>query len=225
MGALFVAGTGTDIGKTYVTAALLRGLITAGRVVDALKPIVSGFDEAAPAGSDPAVLLEAMGRSVTPEALDRIAPWRYRAALAPNQAARLEGRTVDANAVIGFCRSRIAAAGEGLVFVESAGGIMSPLDDGLTMLDFAQALAAPVLLVAGSYLGTISHTLTAAEVIGAVGLKISAVVVNESENAPSLRDAADEIRSRLPGVAVAELGRHSDGAGLADAVLRVYRGM
>jgi dethiobiotin synthetase len=221
MPALFVAGTGTDIGKTYVTAALLRALVAAGRAVDALKPVVSGFDEAAPTGSDPAVLLEALSQPVTSEALDRIAPWRYRAPLAPNQAARLEGRSVDAEAVIGFCSSRIAAAGEGLVFVESAGGIMSPLDDTLTMLDLARALAAPVLLVAGSYLGTISHTLAAAEVIRAAGLEIAAVVVNESENAPSLSDAIDEIRSRLPGVTVSALTREGDGMNLIGAVLKL----
>ena len=68
MPALFIAGTGTDIGKTYVTAALLRALKAEGRAVDALKPVVSGFDEAAPAGSDPAVLLEAMvNTGVSPE--------------------------------------------------------------------------------------------------------------------------------------------------------------
>jgi dethiobiotin synthetase len=214
MPALFVAGTGTDIGKTYATAALLRALVAAGRDVEALKPVVSGFDEAAPAGSDPAVLLEALGRPLTPEALDHISPWRYRAPLAPNQAARLEGGAVEAEAVIAFCRSRIVAAGSSLVFIESAGGIMSPLDDALTMLDFAEALAAPVLLVAGSYLGTISHTLTAAEVIRARGLEVAAVVVNESEGAPSLRDAANEIRNRLPGIAVTELARGGDAASL-----------
>ncbi len=214
MPALFVAGTGTDVGKTYVTAALLRALAGAGRTVGALKPVVSGFDEAAPAGSDPAVLLGALGKTVTLEALDRVSPWRYAAPLAPNQAARLEGRQVDADAVIAFCREAIAAGGEALTFVESAGGIMSPLDDALTMLDFAQALSAPVLLVAGAYLGTISHTLTAVAVIRAAGLDLRAVVVNEDGPGPGLDQAADEIASRLTGVAVARLARDSDGAAL-----------
>jgi dethiobiotin synthetase len=214
MAAVFVAGTGTDIGKTYVTAALLRALTSAGHAAAALKPVVSGFDEAATAGSDPAVLLEAIGEAVTPEALDRISPWRYAAPLAPNQAARLEGRKIDAEAVIAFCRAGIDTAGERLVFIESAGGIMSPLDDVLTMLDLAQALAVPVLLVAGAYLGTISHTLTAVEVIRAAGLRLRAVIVNENEPGPRLRQAAEEIANRLPGVAVATLGRGGDGAAL-----------
>ena len=214
MPALFVAGTGTDIGKTYVTAALLRALTSTGQVVDALKPVVSGFDETAPAGSDPAVLLDAMGRAATPDALDAISPWRYAAPLAPNQAARLEGRQVEANAVIAFCRAGIDAAGGRMVFIESAGGIMSPLDDELTMLDLAKALAVPVLLVAGAYLGTISHTLTAVEVLRAAGLSLRAVIVNENEPGPGLRQAAEEIRKRLQGVTVATLGRGGDGAAL-----------
>jgi dethiobiotin synthetase len=215
MPALFVAGTGTDIGKTYVTAALLRALVAAGRATDALKPVVSGFDEAAPASSDPAVLLAALGQAVTAEALNRISPWRYAAPLAPNQAAALEGRRVDAEAVIAFCRAGIVAGGEALTFIESAGGIMSPLDDRLTMLDLALALEAPVLLVAGAYLGTISHTLTAAAVMRAAGLQLAAVVVNEDEPGPGLREAADEIAARLAGVTVATLARDADGASLA----------
>jgi dethiobiotin synthetase len=57
MPGLFIAGTGTDVGKTYVTKALIRALLTRGRAVDALKPVVSGFDPAEPQASDPAVLL------------------------------------------------------------------------------------------------------------------------------------------------------------------------
>jgi dethiobiotin synthetase len=214
MPTFFVAGTGTDVGKTYVTAALVRALVSAGRAVDVLKPVVSGFDEAAPAGSDPAVLLAALGQAVTPEALGRISPWRYAAPLAPNQAAALEGRRVDAEAVISFCKAGIAATGDTLTFVESAGGIMSPLDDHLTMLDLARALNIPVLLVAGAYLGTISHTLTAVEVIRAAGLDLRAVIVNEDGPGPGLNQAADEITSRLPGVAVATLAHDADGAAL-----------
>jgi dethiobiotin synthetase len=214
MAAVFVAGTGTDIGKTYVTAALLRAMAGAGRPAMALKPVASGFDEAAPAGSDPAVLLEAMGRPVTAAAIAAITPWRYRAPLAPDQAARREGRVVDGAAVIAFCQAEIAAAGKALVFVESAGGIMSPLDDMRTMLDLASALAAPVLLVTGAYLGAISHTLTAVEVIRAAGLAIRAVVVNGAAGPLELDEATAAIQARLPGVAVTPLSPGQDGAAL-----------
>ena len=62
MSAYFVTATGTDIGKTFVTAGLIRYLRAAGRPVDALKPVVSGFDPSVVETSDPAVLLRALGR-------------------------------------------------------------------------------------------------------------------------------------------------------------------
>ena len=88
MRALFVAGTGTDLGKTHVACALLRAARARGLGVDAFKPVVSGFDSDAPQTSDPARLVAALGR---PDAWAEVSPRRYRAPLAPHLAARLEG--------------------------------------------------------------------------------------------------------------------------------------
>ena len=71
MGAYFVTATGTDIGKTFVTAGLIRHLRHHGKRVDALKPVVSGFDIATAAISDPGVLLEALDEPIT---VDSLAP-------------------------------------------------------------------------------------------------------------------------------------------------------
>src|SRR5262249_21918620 len=100
--AAFVTATGTDVGKTFVTAGLIRHFRTAGRAVEAFKPVVSGFDPATPALSDPGMLLAALGRKVTPEELDRIAPFRFAAPLSPDMAARREGRTLDFDAIVEF---------------------------------------------------------------------------------------------------------------------------
>jgi dethiobiotin synthetase len=175
---VFVTGTGTDVGKTFVTAALVRHLRTTGRVVDAFKPVVSGFQPADVAGSDPAVLLASLGRGVTSDEVARIAPWRFAAPLSPDLAARAEGRAIDFNALVEF--SRDAAYGRGTVFIEGVGGVMVPLDRTHTVLDWMSALRIPVLLVAGSYLGTISHTLTALHVMAQRNLDIAGVVVSES---------------------------------------------
>jgi dethiobiotin synthetase len=175
---VFVTGTGTDVGKTFVTAALVRHLRTTGRVVDAFKPVVSGFQPADVAGSDPAVLLASLGRGVTSDEVARIAPWRFAAPLSPDLAARAEGRAIDFNALVEF--SRDAAYGRGTVFIEGVGGVMVPLDRTHTVLDWMSALRIPVLLVAGSYLGTISHTLTALHVLAQRNLDIAGVVVSES---------------------------------------------
>ena len=178
MAGVFVTGTGTDVGKTFVTAALVRHLRSAGKPVDAFKPVVSGFDPANIASSDPGVLLSALGRGVISDELDRIAPWRFAAPLSPDLAAKAENRSIDFAALVEF--SRGVAYGRGTILIEGVGGIMVPLDQTHTVLDWMSALRIPVVLVAGSYLGTISHTLTALHVLAQRNLDIAGVVVSES---------------------------------------------
>jgi dethiobiotin synthetase len=175
---IFVTGTGTDIGKTFVTAALVRHLRSAGKAVDAYKPVVSGFDPGNLATSDPGLLLAALGREATADEVARIAPWRFAPPLSPDLAAKHEGRSIDFKAVAAF--SRDVADRRGTVFIEGIGGVMVPLDQNHTVLDWMSALRLPVLLVAGSYLGTISHTLTALHVLAQRNLDIAGVVVSES---------------------------------------------
>ena len=87
MTTVFVTGTGTDVGKTFVTAALIRILRASGQEVDAIKPVVSGFDPERLSASDPGALLAALGRPVTMAEIDRVAPWRFAAPLSPDLAA------------------------------------------------------------------------------------------------------------------------------------------
>ncbi len=179
MVAYFVTATGTDIGKTFVSACLLRHWRAAGLSPDAFKPLVSGLDPDDPTGSDPAALIEAMGLEMTPETLDRVSPWRFAAPLAPNMAARREGRRVPYSAMLAACRRRIADA-KGPLLIEGVGGVMAPVDDGRTVLDWMGDLGLPAILVAGTYLGTISHILTAVEVLHARGQHVSALVLSET---------------------------------------------
>ena len=179
MTAIFITATGTDIGKTYVTAALIRHLRQMGRLVDAIKPVVSGFDPEQAAASDPGILLHALGLPVTGQEIDRIAPWRFRAALSPDLAAAREGRSVDVDSVITFCQTAIDQR-QDILLIEGAGGVMVPLDGERTILDVMMTLQIPLILVAGSYLGTISHTLTALDALYRRGLKVLAVVISET---------------------------------------------
>ncbi len=193
MSAYFVTATGTDIGKTFVTAGLIRYLRGAGQPVNALKPIVSGYDLSVVETSDPAVLLKALGRQVTADEVATIAPWRFRAPLSPDTAAAREGRSIDFDELIGFSRSAIEAA-TGMLFIEGVGGIMVPLDNKRTVLDWMAALGLPLILVVGGYLGTISHTLTALDVLAQRKQKIAAIVVSESERGTvELDDTVDSI--------------------------------
>jgi dethiobiotin synthetase len=179
MTAYFVTSTGTDIGKTYVTAGLVRALRAQGGAVSALKPVASGYSPETAAASDAGALLAALGEDAIPDAVARISPWRYAAALSPDMAAAREGQTLDYGALVDFCRARIAGA-QGTLFIEGVGGVMVPLDGAHTVRDWMAALGLPVILVAGSYLGTISHTLTALDVLARARLRVAGVVVNES---------------------------------------------
>jgi dethiobiotin synthetase len=186
--AAFITGTGTDVGKTFVAAGLIRYFRGLGQPVAALKPLVSGFDPAAPSGSDPAILIEALGREVNPEELKRISPWRFRAPLSPDMAARAENKAIDLQAVVAFCRAEIAGS-DGALLIEGIGGIMVPLDGRHTVLDLMSLLNLPLILVAGSYLGTLSHVLSAQDVILRHALDLRAIVVSETEAAPAPLEA------------------------------------
>jgi len=184
--AIFVTGTGTDVGKTFVTAGLIRHFRAAGRAVEVIKPVISGFDPAGLPTSDPGVLLAALGRPATMDEVERIAPWRFAAPLSPDLAAAREGRTIVFDDLLNF--SRRAAATRNVLLIEGVGGIMVPRDNKHTVIDWVKALRVPVLLVAGSYLGTISHTLTALHVLAQRNVEIAAVVVSESETGGATLD-------------------------------------
>lgn len=218
MKALFVAGTGTDLGKTHIACALLRAARARGLSVDAFKPVVSGVDPDHPETSDPARLAAAMGR---PETWAQISPRRYRAPLAPNLAARLEGETLKMADLAGDCRKWLDGRDVDLALVEGAGGVMSPLTDDATNLDLMTALGLPILLVAGSYLGTVSHLLTALEVLRARGLTIAAIVISESLDAPELAQTAEMLRvfERAAPIVVAPRDTAWDARDLADLLL------
>ncbi len=183
MSAIFITGTGTDVGKTFVAASLIRHLRQMGRVVDALKPVVSGFDPDQAASSDPGVLLQALGLPVTAKEIDRISPWRFRAPLSPDLAAAREGKAIDVDEVIAFCQTAIDQRRD-ILLIEGAGGIMVPLDQDRTMLDLMMTLQLPLIVVAGSYLGTISHTLTALDALFRRNMQVLAIIVSETPGSP-----------------------------------------
>lgn len=188
MTAIFVTATGTDIGKTFVTAGLIRHYRQSGREAEAIKPVMTGFSPDAIQNSDAATLLAAQDRPVTLAEIERIAPWRFGAPLSPDMAARLEGREIVFEEIVAFTRAAMAAR-RGVLLIEGIGGVMVPLDDRRSVLDWMSLLRIPIVLVAGSYVGTLSHTLTALEVVARRNIDIAAVVVNESEtSAASLAD-------------------------------------
>lgn len=206
----FITATGTDIGKTFVTHLLVTQLRARGIGVRALKPLVTGYTDETAQASDTRYLLDAMGLPMTVAQADMISPWRYAAPLAPNMAARREGRQVDWAAVVDFCLAAIKAKdrAEDILLIEGVGGVMVPLDDGHTVLDWMCALKTPALLVTGSYLGSISHTLSAAEVLRVAGIPLAGIVVSETPGATvDLQETAAVIEGFVKNVRVQILPR------------------
>jgi dethiobiotin synthetase len=205
MTALFITGTGTDIGKTHVAARLIRDWRVKGRAATGLKPIASGYDPAKPQESDAAALLAAMGEPPLAANIARICPWRFAAPLSPDMAAAREGRVIDFEEVLAFCRAEIARA-EAPLLIEGVGGVMVPLDGRRTVRDWIAALDIPVILVAGTYLGSISHTLTAAEALLSRGIRIDRIILNRVDAAPvPVAEIIETLVRFLPDVSVEAL--------------------
>ncbi len=163
----------------------------------------------------------ALGRPVALEEVERISPWRFKAPLSPHMAGRREGRAIVFQDVVEFCR-RSMAGNHGVLLIEGVGGIMVPFDDRRTVLDLMSVLRVPVILVAGSYVGTISHTLSALEVMARRNLDIAAVVVNESEgSAASLEETVGTVERFADAIDVVGIPRLAPGADDHGAFARV----
>ncbi len=201
MTAHFITSSGTGIGKTLVTAALAWQLRERGQSVAAIKPVISGFAPEWAAESDTGILLAALGENVTQDAIERISPWRFAAPLAPDLAASREARSLELAEVVAFCRQAAEAAKRdgAMLLIEGVGGVMAPMTGDQTVADWMAALGFPAILVVGSYLGAISHALTAAEALAARAIPLAAVVVSESEaSTVALDDMVESLGRFLP---------------------------
>ena len=178
MPAYYVTATGTDIGKTYIAASLLKAWRGRGYGVAATKPVMTGFDEDDLVRSDCGRLLEAMGQACVPAAVSEMCLHRLAPPLAPNVAMRKAGMKQDYGGIRDFVFRRLKMPADRHL-VEGAGGVMSPLTDTSLQLDLMTDLELPVILVTAAYLGSVSHTLSAIDALRSRGLYIMSVIVSE----------------------------------------------
>lgn len=204
---VFVTGTDTGVGKTFVAAALLRSLCGAGRRAVGMKPVAAGIESGSEVNADVAALAQA-GNVDAPLA-DRN-PHAFAAPIAPHLAARAQGATIDIG-VIESAYRRLAAVAD-VVVVEGAGGVLVPLDERRDMLDIASALGLPVLLVVGMRLGCVNHALLSAWAIRARGLTLAGWVANSpSPGMAALGANIDAITQRLGVAPIATFGFEQPG--------------
>lgn len=172
MSAYFVAGTGTGIGKTFTTCALLH----ADKGARGYKPIISGY------GTGECDTTQIM--DITGAKLDEVSPWRFKAPLSPDMAAAREGRVLKLNELLAWTND----AAKQPAYIETVGGLMVPLNETCTTRDWLQAANLPIILVTGSYLGALSHTLCTLEAARAASLTIAALIISESCDGVDLMD-------------------------------------
>lgn len=208
MNKFFITATGTNIGKTFVTTTLCRELRKTGKKVVALKPIISGYDKS-DEQSDTALILQSLELEFNDDNLDKISPWRFKAALSPDMAATREGKKISLNDVVGFCNKQEKLDAD-IVLVEGVGGICTPLNDKETVLDLMELLTDwKNILVTGSYLGSISHTISAVYALATRGITPHAVIVSESEESTvSVVETISSLLNFLPeSVIIGKLSR------------------
>lgn len=184
MSGLFITSSGTGLGKTFVTCALLAHDRQHHQIFSASKLIISGWpeDEAAQAKTDTACLLSAQGKPCVEPYLSQMSPFRFQAPLSPDLAAKLTNFEVAPQDLLQHAqtaRELAEAKGQCHLF-EGVGGVMCPIAPQFTVLDWIEAVQCPAVLVVGSYLGALSHTLTALAVLKNRGISIAALIVNET---------------------------------------------
>ncbi len=178
----FITSTGTGIGKTLITTALCHQFKADGKKVSAIKPIISGYsiDDL---NSDTALILQSCSLPVTQENIEKTSPWRFTAPLSPDMAAAREGKKILLEDIVSFCKQQEKTDMD-ILLVEGVGGVCVPLNSSHTILDLMAALDYKIILVCGSYLGSLSHTLTAIHSLAARNLKPYALIISESEESP-----------------------------------------
>jgi dethiobiotin synthetase len=196
---VFVTGTGTEVGKSVVAAALARTLADEGLRVNVFKPAVTGLEEEVE--SDPALLRRASGSRQSDE---EIAPYRYGPPASPHLAAALAGEEIEPERLRRAARA--ATEGADAIVCEGVGGLLVPLSPSYLVRDLAADLGYPLVVVADPGLGTINHTLLTLEAARAAGLEIAAIVLNPWPQHPTAIERSNrETIAALAGVEVLAL--------------------
>lgn len=198
---LFITGTDTGVGKTWVAAAIVRILAQGGHAVGALKPVQTGAPASGAGDSDAEILMAALGQTIDPR---HVAPLQFAEPVAPPVAARRQGDVLDYARVLAAVDGAVAwwVDRAEVVVVEGVGGLLCPLAEEKTVADLVVDLDFPLLIVARRGLGTLNHALLTLEAAHWRGLRVAGVVLNAAE-----RPQADLADASNPAELVRRLGR------------------
>lgn len=200
----FITGTDTDVGKTFVSVALLGAAKARGLSTVAVKPVAAGCEKTAEGlrNEDALLLQQAMSLSLPYEQINPVA---LAPAIAPHIAAEQAGKRLQVSRLAGFCRGVLMHKADFAV-IEGAGGWRVPLNHRETLADLAIELQLPVILVVGMKLGCISHSLLTAEAIARDGLKLAGWVANNpGESMACYEENLKSLKALLPAPCIGEV--------------------
>jgi dethiobiotin synthetase len=204
---LFITGTDTGVGKTFVACALLRALARHHAKVVGMKPVAAGALRHGDGwANEDTLALRAASTVGVPGELDN--PVLLPEPLSPHIAAERAGRPITLGPIVEAHRALTRLAD--VVVVEGAGGFLVPLSDTLTGADLAQALGLPVVLVVGLRLGCLSHALLSTEAIAARGLVLAGWVANRIDpQMAAVDENIDTLRRRLAAPLLADVAHRA----------------
>jgi len=202
MTSLFVTGTDTDVGKTFISAALIGLLKKKGLRVAAMKPIASGCNttEAGLRNDDALQLIQYANVDLP---YDIINPYAFQAAIAPHIAAQQNNINIDLNKI--KQNFELIQQQSDAVVVEGAGGWLVPINNTQTMADLAKILNLPIILVVGIRLGCINHALLTVEAIKQSGLPLMGWVANNIEINAQSEQIVSMLKLKIAAPLVAEV--------------------
>ena len=208
---LFITGTGTDVGKTYVTGLIVKKLREGGRSAAYHKAAMSG-NERRPDGSlIPGDALQVKTMSGIEQPLEEMCPYVYETAVSPHLAAKFEGNLVEMDCILDrfdhVCRSYDYITAEG------SGGILCPLrfdEQKIQLEDFIKARSLACLMIADAGLGTINAVVLTAEYMKARAMPVKGIIFNHYEPGNPLYEDNRRMCETMTGLKVVACVKEGD---------------
>ena len=188
----FITGSDTDVGKTYIACELIEQLRRLNINLETRKPVESGcsVDESGELTTSDAKKLQTANRNM--ESLERIAPYRFRAAVAPPRAASLEGYHLR---IEELCDACTLDNKDNMLIVEGAGGFYSPLAENGLNADLASLLQLATIIVVNDRIGAVNQALMTIQSVESRHLPIAAIIMNQvDEEHESDMDNSEDLR-------------------------------
>lgn len=193
MQVIAIVSPGTNAGKTLVTTSYCYQLRHNNCSIRVIKPIISGWKDE---DNDTINIIKSLDLPVTQENIDKISPWRFIAPISPDIAASKECKIIELQKIVEFCCDKKQNKNIKYLIIEIAGGLLTPINSHETMLDLVCKVKADIILVTNHYLGCISHTLMAHNIIKSSDLTLKKLIISQSEqNNLSIDDSINTLKN------------------------------